>query len=321
MKKFVLLCLVFLVGCSNDVEFKVKETSQDFAQDVKYNKTIDILFVIDDGTSMRNVHEQLSEQVPYLFDSLRDLKLDIHIATTTMTMKSGFPQRGKLVGDPKYITTETPNFNEEMRKKIFVGESGATLEEGLSSIEAVLSESYRNTEGKGFLRDDSYLNIIVLTNEDDKSPQGWKYYAEFLDKLRPNHADGTKSWSLNFFGILDQKDPCDTSQWGGYKEPGAKFMELVNYSGGVKGSICGNDLYKSVSSIKARIIQILTDYKLNKKPNVDTIRVYVSGREIPKNDVNGWSYIKELNLVRFNGTSVPKAEEGIRVDFLPAEAE
>lgn len=319
MKKWVLLPLAFLLGCSNGVEFEVGKTSQEFAQDVKYNRTVDILFIIDNGASMNMVQQQLHDQLPYLFDSLRDLDMDIHIATTSMTMLSSFPESGKLVGTPKYITADTPNFIEELKKKIFIGENGSTLEEGLAAMESVLSESYRKTEGKGFLRDDSYLNIIVLSNEDDKSPKPWNYYASLLDKLRPDHADGTKAWSMNFFGVLSQQDTCSSSQWG-FKEPGVKFMEMVNYSGGVKGSLCGNDLYRSVSSIKARIIQILTDYNLDRKPRIDTIRVYVAGKEIAKDDVNGWSYIASSNLIRFNGTSVPNAEEGIRVDFLPEEA-
>lgn len=319
MKAWALLPLIFLLGCSNGVEFKVGEASQEFAQDVKYNRTVDILFIIDNGASMNMVQKQLHDQLPYLFDSLRELDMDIHIATTSMTMLSSFPESGKLVGYPKYISTETPDFLEELKKKIFIGENGSTLEEGLAAMESVLSESYRKTEGRGFLREDSFLNIIVLSNEDDKSPQPWNYYANLLDKLRPDHKDGAKAWSMNFFGVLSQQDTCSSSQWG-FKEPGLKFMEMVNYSGGVKGSLCGNDLFRSVSSIKARIIQILTDYKLDRKPRVDTIRVYVSGREVIKDDTNGWSYIASSNLIRFNGASVPKAEEGIRVDFLPEEA-
>lgn len=319
MKSWVLLTLIFVLGCSNSVDFKVGEASQEFAQDVKYNRTVDILFIIDNGQSMNMVQKQLHDQLPYLFDSLRSLNMDIHIATTSMTMLSSFPESGKLVGTPKYISTDTPNFMEELKKKIFIGEDGSTLEEGLAAMESVLSESYRQTEGRGFLRDGSFLNVIVLSNEDDKSPQSWNYYANLLDKLRPNHEDGTKSWSFNFFGVLSQQDSCSSSAWG-FKEPGVKLMELVNYSGGVKGSLCGNDLYRSVSSIKARIIQILTDYKLDRKPKVESIHVYVAGHEVAQDATNGWTYLAAENLIRFNGTSVPNADEGIRVDFLPAEA-
>lgn len=319
MKFWPLLPLLLLIGCSNGVEFKVDETSQNFAQDVKYNRTLDILFVVDNGKSMEMVQKQLHEQLPYLFDSLRTLNMDVHIATTSTTMLSGFPESGKLMGTPKYITMDTPNFEEELKKRIFIGENGSTLEEGLAAMEAVLSESYRKTEGKGFLRDDSFLNIIILSNENDKSPNPWNYYANVLDKLRPNHSDGTKSWSMNYFGILSQQDNCSSNPWN-YKEPGVKYMEAVTYSGGISGSLCGSDLYRSVSTIKARIIQILTDYKLDRKPKVDTIRVYVAGLEVPKNDTDGWSYLATENLIRFNGSAVPGAEQGIRVDFLPDEA-
>lgn len=187
-------------------------------------------------------------------------------------------------------------------------------------METVLGESYRSTEGKGFLREESFLNIIVLSNEDDSSPEAWNHYAAFLDKLRPDNADGTKSWSMHFFGVLSMTDSCSSSDWG-YKYPGYKYMQMSDYSGGVKGSLCGTDLYKSVSGIKARMIQILTDYKLDRKPNIDTIKVYVNGVAVKKDDANGWSYIADKNLVRFNGTAVPSADDGIRVDFTPMEAE
>lgn len=319
MKKLAVLSVLLLIGCSNSVDFAVQQTSQEFAQDVKYNRTVDVLFIIDNGTSMNVVQQQLRDQIPYLFQSLKALNMDINVATTSTTMHSTYPERGRLLGTPKYISTMSPKFLEDAKAKVFIGETNFTLEEGLDAMEVVLSDSYQATEGKGFLRDGSFLNVIVLSNEDDSSSKPWKHYAEFLDKLRPNHADGTKSWALNFFGITSMQDSCSSSEWGD-KFPGYKLMQLVDYSGGVKGSICGTELYKSVSSLKSRIIQILTDYKLNKLPREETIKVYVNGNIIAKDDVNGWSYIKDLNLVRFNGTSVPAAEAGIRVDFQPLEA-
>lgn len=320
MKRWSILLFIFLSSCANEVDFKVNEKSQDFAQDVKYNKKLDILFVVDNSASMNLVQKQLVDQLPYMFDSLQSLNMDVHIATTSTTMNKYFKNVGRFVGEPKFITNETPNFLEEVKKKIFIGEDGSTIEEGLSSMATVLSESYLATEGKGFLRDDSFLNIIVLSNEDDSSPEGWNKYAEFLDKLRPNYEDGTKSWSLNFFGVLSMTDNCSSSDWG-YKYPGYKYMQLVDYSGGFKGSLCGNDLYRSVSNMKARIIQILTDYKLNQDPKIESIRVYINNVEVPKSDTNGWSLIADKKVVRFNGTAIPKAEDSIRVDFLPAEAD
>lgn len=320
MKNWILAALLFLMGCSNSVDFNVNDASQSFAQDVKYNRKVDILFIIDNSQSMNLVQKELNNQIPYLFDSLKNLNMDIHIASASTTMNINFPDRGRLLGDPKYISMDIPDFMEEIKKKIFIGDNGSTIEEGLYSMATVLSDSYLATEGKGFLRDDSFLNVIVLSNEDDSSPEPWTAYATFLDKLRPDFKDGSKSWAMNFFGVLSMNDNCSSSDWG-FKNPGIKYMELVNYSGGFKGSLCGTDLYRSVTSIKARIVQILTDYKLERLPNIDTIRVYVNGIEVPKNDTNGWSYIADKNLVRFNGSAVPKADDGIRVDFTPSEAD
>ncbi len=319
MKIWSLIPLLILAGCSNDVKFDTKPATDNFAQDVKYNKKVDILFIVDNSQSMNLVQKQLIDQIPYLFDSLQNLNMDIHVASTSTTMNSHFANVGKLIGDPKFISNETPGFLDEIKKRILIGDNGSSIEEGLSSMAAVLSDSYLATEGKGFLRDDSFLNIIVLSNEDDSSPDSWTTYTEFLDKLRPNRDDGSKAWALNFFGVLSMDDQCSSSDWG-YKYPGYKYMKVVDYSGGFKGSLCGSDLYRSVSTIKAKIIQILTDYKLNAPPIIDSIHVFVANIEVPKNDVNGWSYIAEKNSVRFNGNSVPKPDQGIRVDFKPAES-
>ncbi len=320
MKIFGIILLLFLTACNNGVEFGVREQSQNFAQDIKYNRKVDILFVIDNSQSMNLVQQQLINQIPYMFDSLQSLNMDVHIASTSTTMNSHFENRGRLIGTPKFISSETPNFLEELKKRIFIGEDGSTIEEGLSSMETVRGAWSRAPEGKGFLREESFLNIIVLSNEDDSSPEAWNYYAAFLDKLRPNNADGTKSWAMHFSGVLSMADSCSSSDWG-YKYPGYRYMQLADFSGGTKGSLCGTDLYKSVSSFKARMIQILTDYKLDRKPNLDTIKVFVNGFPVAKDEANGWSYIVANNLVRFNGTAVPKADDGIRVDFTPIESE
>lgn len=323
MRYFLIITFLTFISCENKVDFKIDKTSQNFAQDVKYNKTVDILFVIDNSSSMKLVQDELNRQVPYLVDSLVNLNMDFHVGFTSTTMiknlSTGFEDQGRLIGSPRFLTPQSPDFLNEMKKRIALGEDGSTIEEGLASMEAVLSDDYLSTEGAGFLRPDSFLNIIILSNEDDSSSHSWDYFAKFLDKLRPNKSDGLKSWSLHYFGVLSDQDACSSSEWD-YRYPGYKYMNLVDYSGGQKASLCSQDLYKSVSNIKARIIQILTDYKLDKIPNISTLKVYVDEKEVPNNEKNGWSYLATENLIRFNGTSVPSADSKIRVDFTPKES-
>lgn len=321
MKKLLLSLLLFLVSCSNGVNFDLPQTSENFAQDIKYNNKVDFLFIVDNTKSMGIVQNYLAEQLPVLTDTLSNLKMDYHIGVVSTTMNSAYPLSGKLMGEPRFLDSKTPNFKDALKKKILIGEVGFTIEQGLDAMVKVLSPDYLQGEGKGFLREDSYLNVIVLSNEDDESQYNWNYYAEFLDKLRPDYDDGSKSWALHFFGVLSFQDKCPSGDWSFYKSPGFKFLELVNYSSGFSGSICDTNLYKPFAGIKARVIQVLTDYKLNVLPNIETIKVYINQVLIEKNDVNGWSYIKEKNLIRFNGTAIPKADDAIKVDFKPMEAQ
>lgn len=321
MKRFLLIIIFFLASCANQVSFNLPQTSENFAQDIKYNNKVDFLIVVDNTKSMDVVQKYLAEQIPALTDALVNLKMDYHIGVVSTTVNPAYPYSGKLMGEPKYLDSRTANFNEELKKKILIGEVGFTIEQGLDAMVKVLSPDYLEAEGKGFLRKDSFLNVIILSNEDDSSIYGWTHYAEFLDKIRPDYDDGTKAWALHFFGVLSFQDKCPSGDWSFYKSPGFKFLELVKYSSGMSASICDANLYKAFSGIKARVIQVLTDYKLNAIPNIDTIKVYINDQLIENNSINGWSYIKDKNVIRFNGTAIPKADDSIKVDFKPAEAQ
>ncbi len=320
MKTFISMICVFLVSCSNSVNFDLPQTSQNFAQDIKYNNKVDFLFIVDNTSSMGVVQKYLADQLPFLIDSFSELRMDFHIGVVTTTMNSHFDYSGKLFGNPKFIDSSSKNINEELAKKILVGLDGATIEQGLDAMVSVFSDVYLNGEGKNFLRKDAYLSVIALSNEDDESHFEWTYYADFLNKLKPNYEDGSKAWSFNFFGVLSLNDQCPSGEWSFYKSPGIKFLELVKYSSGFSGSICGSNIYTALSGIKSRVIQVLTDYKLKEVPEVSSIKVYLNNQLIDQDEKNGWTYIKEFNLIRFNGTAIPKSDDGIRVDFKPLES-
>jgi hypothetical protein len=76
-----------------------------------------------------------------------------------------------------------------------------------------------------------------------------------------------------------------------------------------------------VTHIKARIIQVLTDYKLTRKPDLATVRVYANNQLVPHDATNGWDYIADGNLIRFYGSWIPASDVVIRVDFKPATAD
>ncbi len=330
MKRLVTLAMSALLtqSCANSVHFEVPASQDSFAQSVAWNNKVDILFVIDNTVSMEKMRQSLYTNMSSLIQSLNQMKMDYRVGSTSTTMASWYAGSGRLHGSPVYITKDTPNFDAAMYDKVIMNNDGSSVERGMDAVVSVTSNSYQTGEGQRFLRPDALLSIIVVTNEDDKSANmtstsnnNSQYYKTYFDQLRPSLATGERGWMLNFVGITSLADPCQTSDIGSYKEVGMRLMELANYSNGRVDSICNGNLSATLSNIRARIVQRLSDYKLSRVPKVSSIKVYVNGVSVAQDPTNGWVYVSTLNLVRFNGSSLPSSDANIRVDFDPEGAD
>lgn len=316
----VLLASAVFLGCSAGVKFDLPETSDSFDQNITYNNKVDILWIVDNSSSMLKHQRNLSDQVPELVAKLNSLKMDYHMAVVTTSMGGTNPDGGKFVGSPKYVTSKTPDLVNSLKNRMIVGEAGSNNERGLESMQASLSASYLANEGRGFFREDALLVVIALSDENDKSAVSSpvSHYVSFLDGLKHPWVDGSRSWVFNFIGVLPTSTNCKT--FNDYAEAGLTFIDIADESGGVKESICKTNLSSAVSNIRSRIYQILTDFKLSRRPVLDSITVKINGVLIPRSNVDGWDYIESLNVVRFYGSAVPAADASIKVDFKPKDA-
>lgn len=325
MKKFFKLGMMTvlatsLMACDQSVNFDLPATSNNFGQTVTYNNKVDILWIVDNSSSMLKHQNSLSTQVPDLVSRLNSLKMDYQMAVVTTSLGGTSPDGGKFIGTPKYVTNKTSDLVNILKAKMIVGEAGSNNERGLESMGMALSPSYLANEGRGFLRNDALLVVIALSDEDDKSAVSSpsSHYARFLDSIKAPWVDGSRSWVFNFIGVIPTSTNCST--FNDYAEVGYEFVSLVEASGGVQESICSSNLGNAISNIRARIYQILTDFKLTSKPILDSIVVKINGAVVPRSKTNGWDYISANNSIRFYGTAVPAADASIRVDFKPSEA-
>src|SRR5207253_1061447 len=144
------------------------------------------------------------------------------------------------------------------------------------------------------------------------------YYANLLDKLKPATTNGRKSWIFNFIGVLENSSVCRT--FNDYSEVGLTMMQLADLSGGNKESLCSTNLSTAVTNIKARIIQILTDFYLKSHPVKATLKIAVNGVIVPESSTNGWTYIEDGTkyIIQFHGDAIPAADADIRVDYTPS---
>lgn len=313
------------LGCENGVRFGLQSQSEDFSQSVTYNNKVDILFVVDNSNSMKDHQAELSKNVPDLINRLNSLKMDYHIAVTSTTMSTDserFPMTRQLLGSPKYLTNSNINV---LANRLLVGDTGSDSERGLLAMEYVLGESYLTSSAPGFLRRDALLSIVFIGDEDDYSVNDVAYYENFLNNLKPPFKEGGRAWIANFIGVLRASTSCDTL--GSHVSAGTRYIGLVDKSGGVKSSICERNLVPAVADIKARIVEILSAFRLDSEPKQETIQVLINGLPVSKDLIDGWSYEKQVDtkgktghFIKFHGKSVPAADAVIKVNYDPVAA-
>ncbi len=303
------------IGCGAQT-FAVEEGSSNFGQSVTYNTEVDVLWVVDTSGSMGKRQAEVAKQVPIFIAGLNATGLDYNIGVTTMDM-SGDGAKGKLIaqsGTPLVLRRSTPNLNNILAGRLMAGETGSPVERGREAMLAALNLSGTGKFNEGFLRSKSLLNVIFVTDEEDESDNAVDYVAA-LDSIKPLLPLGDRSWVAHFIGV--STDPsCKTAEWG-FSSAGIRYMNLATASGGAKESICDADFRRALTNVKSRVLEMLTEFPLDRAPAVDSIKVMVDGIEVPRDEVNGWSYRASANSIRFHGTAIPKAGSRIRVTFDP----
>lgn len=320
MKKLMigLFGALLLIACGKQ-EFAVPDQSLEFASAVTYNNKVDVVLMVDNSSSMTQYQNKFSDQVPAMVASLDRLGMDYNFVVVTSDMRSG-GSGGMFVGSPKVLTKNNPNLVSLLKSRVLQGQAGSDLERGLQSIQQVLSPSYLAGEGAGFLRSDALLAVIALSNEDDYSSSSVSSLKQFFDTLKPKFKGTTQAWIVNFIGVPNLASSCSTVLGGEYKEPGLRWIDLANYSGGTIQPICDSSLATAVDNVKKRIVEILTDYHLERRPKIETIVVHKNGQVVPRSSTDGWEYLSDINAVRFYGSAVPGADDRVSVDFSPMDA-
>ncbi|MCC6138038.1 MAG: hypothetical protein IT287_05360, partial [Bdellovibrionaceae bacterium] len=224
------------------------------------------------------------------------------------------------------------------RTNIKVGTRGdGSKEAGLQSLRSVLRRNSNGSVGYGgethtalasFRRDDAFLAVIFVSDEEDQSTtsSGTPYadadaytqsFLEFMDGYTGS-TTGDRKYSVS--GIfLEDINSC-TYGLHAQATQGDRYKAIVNATRGSAGSICSSDFSSQLNNISEKIITLATRFKLNRAPKEDTLKVSVDGVDIPQDSVNGWTYFKgddESHFIEFHGTSIPQENALIGVNFDP----
>ncbi|HLK93770.1 MAG TPA: hypothetical protein VKZ18_28015 [Polyangia bacterium] len=196
-----------------------------WTQAQKINNNLDLLFMIDDSSSMQSMQQKLLDQLPRFMNILEGLpvKPNLHVAvvssdmgaksdTNIMCSQTGGNQ-GQFFSQPEgscLATTLTPgdtfisdvdgvsNFTDPIASVFqciaLLGSNGCGFEHQLASIDRALGADGLGpapASNANFLRPDAYLGIVMLTNEDDCSaPADTTIYSLNAGAWSINNADG-----------------------------------------------------------------------------------------------------------------------------------
>lgn len=247
MPPFRLLPLVALaaLGCGSDklVDRPADPPKTDKFQQIKAS-AIDILFVIDNSGSMEPHQEALAANFSRFMELIdpdpsqrgEDGEVDYRLAIASTDADK---DAGKLQGTPAVLQPD-PGSIDTFRKNVQVGTKGAAREEGLRAAELALEAAGKLKDDQGrkaFLRDNAFLYVIFVSDEDDKSFGEIRYYHRRLEGLKGLGNENTVLTSAIAGpvpdGCVDEEDRR--------AEPGERYLELARRTGGVLGSLCTTD--------------------------------------------------------------------------------
>lgn len=325
-----------LAACDKtDRSFSILSTGETFQQTVTYvPRKIDILWVVDNSGSMQSSQSALTANFSSFINKFKDKSYDFHMAVQSSDAWLGkFNNQndrrrfkdgvGSNHSGVFVMDKNTPNINNVFVTNATLGINGSGDERAFSSFLDTLDYSVNSD----FRRNDAYLAIIIVSDEDDFSATTSTYlennynhpsiipvanYVTFLNSITL----GPQDYSVNTIQILDQTclDTLNAQSPG--RRIGTRYIQLANLTGGVKASLCSN-FGDTLELISDRIAQQVSVFKLTREPIPETIRVTVNGQQVASHPVNGWTYDPAAMTISFATAAAPSEGDSVSITFDP----
>lgn len=349
IKIFFIGILTFVSACGNNVKFKIAEQTQYFSQGLGSftNNQLDILWVVDNSLSMLPLQTNMVTNFGSIITMFKNKGYDFHMAVTTTEAYLADPTlvgytsanaslslfrdgAGTAHSGVFVMSPLTPNIEKVFVTNATQGSDGSGDERAFSSIKAALS----NTSNPSFLRTNSFLSIIILSDEDDFSGNSRRqfggndhdYAANTLDPISVylNYLDtltkstgATRKYNINTITVKDATCLANLLSQGAGSIIGQRNMDISNQTNGIVGNICDISFANSLSAIASQMLTLSSQFYLVRAAQVDTIVVYVNNVFIPQNAVNGWTYNSEAHSILFHGSALPMEGAKIGVTYTP----
>lgn len=342
----VLPALLLVAGC-DDVRFITRQppgTQVDVFEQTSV-PVVDVLWVVDNSPSMQEEQQALAKNFGAFFDYLLEVDADFHIGVISTDIYNPDHQ-GRLLGSEPVIDNDTPDAAAAFATNVNVGTEGKGDEQGLACALLALSEPLLSEANFGFLRDAAYLFLIFVSDEDDHSFGPVEYYVRRFEQIKGIGNDGMVTVAA-VVGDVPQVPPACREQKN--VEPGRRYSEVAEQSGGLTLSICDDDFSANLDTLGFSAAGLKRTFTLTRAPDPRTVAVWIkttcAGAAMPAQacsevfddcggaaaDVygracvvkqslpDGFVYDEEANSIRFFGLALPPFGAVVQVGYVPLE--
>lgn len=297
-KLFMCLFLLSVLSCGKKSDFYYYSVPKSYVEphnvrEIKTFSRLDILWVIDNSGSMDSYQQEVKRNTNLFMNSfnsggLLDWKMGLISSDVRQSPFIGF-------NSPLDSSTSDPvgSFN---RAVDILGRGGSDTELEFTPILNVL------TRYPKFLRKDSVLAIIIVTDEREQSRISAGQFLKSLAQIKNGSEDLD---NIVIYGVIDP-----------YYDSGRKFEDAVNATGGTMFDIDDADYGPALSLIGKEIVEMVTKPRLylNSRPEVATLDVLYGGKSVPSGlplEGGYWIYNYGLNAIDFS--SFDFIQEGDKV--------
>ncbi|MEM6925392.1 MAG: hypothetical protein AAF602_00585 [Myxococcota bacterium] len=292
------------LGCSREVGIgqlgqpEPREHTDRYVQESASRS--DVLFVVDNSESMQDEQEALATNFPAFLDWFEASEVDYHIGVISTDMDD--PQQSGLLRESRgarWIEPTTPDAADILAEMTRLGITGSSDERGREAAYTALE--LRGAANEGFRRDDAFLNIIVVSDEDDQSGDDRISLPAFTDYLQDLQTETRRTTFSAVVGPSSRAEAqaCEVT-------PGFEYLAVTTTVGGVAWSICEADWLPLINDLGFVTIGLRRAFRLTYTPDPVTIEVSVDGGSVPE---DGWTHDAEVNAVTFLGDPPPAGNE------------
>lgn len=298
--------LAALVACKSD-QGLVEQNGSDTWRQADNNK-VDILFVVDDSGSMEQEQATLAQGFVSFAQRLEESDTDFHLGVISTSFEYDNPERGKLIGDPLYLTNENPGYVADFALRAQLGTDGSNKEKGLEAATYALSPIANLDLNQGFSRADARLLVVFVSDEEDCSDEGALGFrepedcyrepqllvpvADYIEGFRALKADAADVQAAAIIGVEGQL--CQEVY------ASTRYREVARLTGGQIGNICDGDWSTMLAALGLYATGVIDSFQLSNGVKDGTLEVFVDDAI-----ATGWTYDADTWFIQFDANSVP----------------